>query len=410
MISPHDENVIREVQKITSVDEVKWTGIKENIQSIGAEIDEIYLGHIRNLSLSPESIKRQKDLRIVYTPLHGAGTVLVPEILARFGFENISVVKEQAIADGNFPTVHSPNPEEHSALDMAINLAGEIRADLVLATDPDADRVGIAVRNHMNEMVLLNGNQTAALLFYYILSQWKEKGKLTGREYIVKTIVTTELLREIALSFGVGYFDCLTGFKYIADVIRTNEGRKQFIVGGEESYGYLIGDFVRDKDAVSACALIAETAAWINDQGRSLFDLLIEIYQKFGFYKEGLLSVTRKGKSGAEEIQQMMVGYRTNPPVSINNSKVTILRDYLTGKEKDLVTGRERALEQPASNVLQFLLEDGSIISIRPSGTEPKIKFYFGVRETIGRKEDFDHIDNLLNKKIDAIIASMKLK
>jgi phosphoglucomutase len=410
MIAPHDENVIREVQKITSVDEVRWTGNNELITSIGAEIDTAYLDRIAALCLSPDAIRRQKDLRIVYTPLHGAGRKLVPAVLARFGFENLSMVKEQAVADGNFPTVHSPNPEEHSALDMAISLAETIHADLVMATDPDADRVGIAVRNHAHKMVLLNGNQTAALLFYYILNRWKETGKLSGREYIVKTIVTTELLKDIALSFGVGYYDCLTGFKFIADVIRKNEGRKQFIVGGEESYGYLIGDFVRDKDAVSACALIAETAAWASDQGRSLFDLLIDIYKKFGFYKEGLLSVTRKGKTGAEEIQQMMVDYRKSPPSAINDSKVVMMKDYLTRIETDLVTGKERIIDLPKSNVLQFLLEDGSIISIRPSGTEPKIKFYFGVREELKTKEEFEKIDQILSGKIENIILSMKLK
>jgi len=299
MIAPHDENVIKEVQKISSIDDVLWTAVPENIISIGEEIDREYLKRVLALSLSPESIRHQRDLKIVYTPLHGCGRELVPKILSMYGFENIHMVREQAIADGNFPTVHSPNPEEHNALDMAINLADELHADLVMATDPDADRVGIAVRNHKNEMILLNGNQTAAILFYYILNRWKELDKLKGNEFIVSTIVTTKLLSEIASHFGVTYFECLTGFKFIADVIRQNENHKTFIVGGEESYGYLIGDFVRDKDAVSACALIAETAAWMADQGKSLFDLLVEIYKKFGFFKESLISVTRKGKSGA---------------------------------------------------------------------------------------------------------------
>ena len=410
MIAPHDENVIKEVQKITSIDEVMWTAVPENIISIGKEIDREYLNRVLALSLSPECIRHQRDLKIVYTPLHGCGRELVPEILSMYGFENIHMVREQAIADGNFPTVHSPNPEEHNALDMAINLADELQADLVMATDPDADRVGIAVRNHKNEMILLNGNQTAAILFYYILNRWKELEKLKGNEFIVSTIVTTKLLSQIASQFGVTYFECLTGFKFIADVIRQNENHKTFIVGGEESYGYLIGDFVRDKDAVSACALIAETAAWMADQGKSLFDLLIEIYQKFGFFKESLISVTRKGKTGAEEIQQMMVDYRNTPPVSINNSKVVKIMDYLTGIEKNLVNGKTNNINLPQSNVLQFVLEDGSAISVRPSGTEPKIKFYFGVRENLRDITEFEQTAQRLDEKISGIIASLKLK
>ncbi|MEI6684089.1 MAG: phospho-sugar mutase [Bacteroidota bacterium] len=409
MIAPHDENVIREVQKITSIDKVKWNGIPENIISIGSEIDKLYLDRIAALSLSPGAISRQKNLKIVYTPLHGCGRQLVPDILARFGFDNIHMVKEQAIADGNFPTVHSPNPEEHDALDMAITLAEEIHADLVMATDPDADRVGIAIRNDRNQMILLNGNQTAALLFYYMLNRWQALGKITGNEFIVSTIVTTQLLSEMAASFGVEYFECLTGFKFIADVIRQHEGKKTFILGGEESYGYLIGDFVRDKDAISACAMIAETAAWMADQGKSLYDLLMDIYLKFGLYKEGLISVTRKGKSGAEEIQQMMVNYRQAPPSVIHNSRVITIRDYLLSVEKTLGTGQEKPIHQPESNVLQFILEDGSIISVRPSGTEPKIKFYFGVREPLASLADFEKISAKLGDKIAGIISSMKL-
>ena len=410
MIAPHDENVIREVQKITSIDDVKWTGNEKNIVPVGKEIDKVYLDLIEGLSLSPESINRQKDLSIIYTPLHGCGRVLVPEILARYGFKNVTMVAEQAIPDGNFPTVHSPNPEEKDALNMGIKLAEELKADLVMATDPDADRVGIAIRNHRKEMVLLNGNQTAGLLFYYILKQWKETGKLEGKEFIVSTIVTTRLLEAIAKSFGVEYFECLTGFKYIADVIRQHEGSKTYIVGGEESYGYLIADFVRDKDSISACAIIAETAAWMADQGKSLFDLLIEIYQQYGFYKEGLISVTRKGKSGAEEIQQIMVGYRNNPPAEINGSRVVTIKDYLLHKEKDCSTGAVKAINLPESNVLQFILEDGTTISVRPSGTEPKIKFYFGVREPLSGADQFEETEARLDAKISGIIQSMKLK
>jgi phosphoglucomutase len=410
MIAPHDKNVIAEVQKITSVDQVLWKGTTGNIIMTGLEADEAYLSEVLALSLSPDDIKRQKELKIVYTPLHGTGRTLVPEVLRRFGFTNISLVEEQMTADGNFPTIHSPNPEEHDALNLAILKAEATGADLVMATDPDADRVGIAVRDHRGKMVLLNGNQTAALLFYYILNRWKELGKFTGQEFIVKTIVTTDLLSDIAASFGVEHFEVLTGFKYIADIIRQNEGQKTFIVGGEESYGYLTGDFVRDKDAVSSCAMIAETAAWMADQGMTLFDLLLQIYEKYAFYKEALHSLTKKGKSGAEEIRQMMAGYRETPPVSINNVRVVEIIDYQLLKKKDLLTGTESPVLLPKSDVLQFILEDGSRISVRPSGTEPKIKFYFGVKENLPGRPAFEEVNALLDRKIEGIIASMNLK
>jgi len=409
-IEPHDSNVIKEVQKITSIADVKWEGTEENIIPIGEEVDKLYLKKILELSLSPDSIRRQKDLKIVYTPLHGAGLKLVPDILGQFGFTNVIPVKEQSTADGNFPTVRSPNPEEQNALDLAIKKAEEIKADLVLATDPDADRVGIAIRDSSGKMVLLNGNQTASLLFYYMLLRWKELGKITGRQYIVTTIVTTELLMEIAGAFAAESFNVLTGFKYIADVIRKNEGKMEFILGGEESYGYLVGSFVRDKDAVSACAMIAECAAWITDQGKSLYELLLDIYLKFSMYKEKLISITKKGKTGAEEIQQMMIGYRQNPPDTINNSKVTRIRDYLIRIDKDMLTKSRQDILLPVSNVLQFFLEDGSKISIRPSGTEPKIKFYFSVRGKLSNGYEFEEMDRQLSDKIGGIIASMKLK
>jgi phosphoglucomutase len=409
MIAPHDKNVIDEVQKITSIDEVKWQGIAENIEMIGNEVDQAYLQHILRLSLSPEAIRRQKNLKIVYTPLHGTGVTLVPEILHKFGFKNVILVREQATADGNFPTVHSPNPEEPDALRLALEKAREVDADLVLATDPDADRVGIALKNHKNEFVLLNGNQTASLLFYYILKRWQEKGMFTGHEYIVSTVVTSNLLLDIADKFGVESFEVLTGFKFIADIIRKNEGIKKFIVGGEESYGYLISDFVRDKDAVSACALIAEAAAWMVDQGKSLFDLLISIYVEFAFYKESLLSITRKGKTGAEEIRQMMIDYRNHPPYFINQSKVVRIKDYLLTKECDILSGKETVINLPKSDVLQFILADGSKISVRPSGTEPKIKFYFGVCEHLKSKAEFDETEKQLDKKLSDIIVSMEL-
>jgi phosphoglucomutase len=410
MIAPHDVNVIAEVQKITSVDDVKWKGNSGNIVEIGKEIDEVYLDCISGLSLSPDINRLQKDLKIVYTPLHGCGRKLVPDILKRYGFDNVTLVKEQMIADGNFPTVRSPNPEEQDAMNLALQKANEINADLVMATDPDADRVGIALKNDKGKFVLLNGNQTAAILFYYILGRWKEKKKLTGKEFIVSTIVTTELLKRIAEKFKVEYFECLTGFKFIADVIRRQEGKMNYIVGGEESFGYLVGDFVRDKDAVSACALIAEATAWMANQGKTLFDLLITINQELGFYKEQLFSVTKKGKTGAEDIQKMMLDYRNEPPAEINNSKVIMIKDYLLLIEKDMITGKEKVIDLPKSNVLQFFLEDGSRISIRPSGTEPKIKYYFGVKEKLGVNEEYDTTDAILIKKINDIIISMKIR
>ena len=409
-IAPHDENVIKEVEKISSIDQVKWHGNSQNIIPVGKEIDEAYLGKLITLSLSPDVIRSHKDLKIVYTPLHGTGRTLVPEILKRYGFENIHPVPEQMIADGNFPTLKSPNPEEHSALDMAIQLAEKLNADLVMATDPDADRVGIAVRDNNNQMILLNGNQTAALLFYYVITRWKELGRLNGKQFIVKTIVTTELLKEIAVSFNLKYYDVLTGFKYIADIIKRTQGMEEFIIGGEESYGYLAGDFVRDKDAVGACALIAETLAWAVSKGKTLYGLLLEIYCKYGFYKESLLSVTRKGQSGAQEIRQMMIDYRTSSPKEINGSKVVRIKDYDSLTEKDLLTGRESRILLPQSNVLQFFTEDGSVISIRPSGTEPKIKLYFGVRETLTDVSAFTETEKKLNAKLQGIINSLNLK
>jgi len=409
-IAPHDENVIKEVEKISSIDQVNWQGNSENIVSIGKEIDEAYLARLQSLTLSPDVIRRQKDLKIVYTPLHGAGRVLVPGILKRYGFESIHPVPEQMVPDGNFPTVRSPNPEEHSALDMGLNLAEKLNAGLVMATDPDADRVGIAVRDNHNKMILLNGNQCAALLFYYVIVRWKELGRLNGNQFIVKTIVTSELLRDIAVSFNLKHYDVLTGFKYIADIIRRNEGKEEFIIGGEESYGYLAGDFVRDKDAVGACALIAETMAWTASQGKSLYDLLLDIYVKYGFYKESLLSVTRKGQSGAEEIKQIMIDFRLNPPKVINGSVVTRIKDYDSLLERDMKTGNEIVIHLPKSNVLQFFTADGSVISIRPSGTEPKIKYYFGVRETLSDRSAFEETEKKLDQKLRGIIGSLNLK
>lgn len=410
MIAPHDTNVIDEVKKISAVAQVKWNGIPDKIHLIGEDIDKLYISNIALLSLSPEAINNKHDLTIIYTPLHGTGRVLVPRALKEIGFTRVIMVEEQATADGNFPTVHSPNPEEHSALDMAIKKAEALNADLVMATDPDADRVGIAVKNNRNEFILLNGNQTASILFYYVLNQWKKLGKLKGNEFIVSTIVTSGLLEDIARKFKVETFSVLTGFKYIADIIRKNEGTRKFIIGGEESYGYLVGDFVRDKDAVGACAMIAETAAWAALQGKTLFELLSEIYHEFGMYKECLISLTKKGKSGAEEIRQMMINYRSEPMKKIGNSKVVRIKDYFLSRETDCTTGSEIPITLPVSDVLQFILDDGSKISVRPSGTEPKIKFYFSVKEIFRDNSGYDETVSRLDKRIDEIITLMNLK
>ena len=367
--APHDTNIIDEVRKITSPSQVKFTGGEENIQMIGADVDEAYLSDVSTLLLSPEAVKNHADLKMVYTPLHGTGITLVPKILSRMGFTNVSLVEAQVESNGNFPTVKSPNPEENSALEMAVALAEEKGADLVMATDPDADRVGIAIRDNEGKITLLNGNQTASLLTYYLLRRWKELGKLNENTYIVKTIVTTELMAAMANKFGIKYYNVLTGFKYIASVIRENEGKATFIGGGEESYGYNVGEFVRDKDAVITCAMVAECAAWCAEQGKTLYQLLQDIYAEYGMYKESLLSLTKKGKEGLEEIQSMMANYRSNPPKSLAGSEVVKVIDYNKPEETGL----------PKSNVLQFYTADGAVVSVRPSGTEPKIKFYFGV-------------------------------
>ncbi len=409
MVPPHDKNVITEVEKI-KIEDVKFKGVEKNISRLGEEMDNLFLDEVEKISVSPGSNFRQADLRIVYTPLHGTGVKLVPAILERLGFENVFRVYKQDITDGNFPTLISPNPEEPAALEMALDKARKVDADLVMATDPDADRVGVAVKDHNDNFILLNGNQTAAVLTYYLLTLWLKKGKLAGKEYIVKTIVTTELIKDIAKKFDVECYDVLTGFKWIADVIRQNEGKKTFIGGGEESYGFMIGDFVRDKDAVATCAMIAEVAAYAANQRKSIFDILIDIYMEFGFYKENLISVTKKGKAGAEEIQKMMENFRSNPPESINKSKVVLVKDYQTSKETDLVNKTETKIDLPKSNVLQYFTADGSKISMRPSGTEPKIKFYFGVKDQLNSREEYVAVNKKLDEKIEAIIKDMKLR
>ena len=371
LTAPHDKNVIEEVLKITDPSMVRFGECPSaNIHSMGEEVDRAYLNSVLSLALSPESVARHKDLKIVYTPLHGSGVRLVPRALRQIGFEKIYSVPEQEISDGNFPTVESPNPEVPSALAMAVEVAERVGADLVMATDPDADRVGIAVRDAEGKINLLNGNQTASLLTYYLLTRWHEQGRLNADTYMVKTIVTTELMKAIADRFGIQMYDVLTGFKYIAQIVRENEGKRVFIGGGEESYGFNIGEFVRDKDAVMTCAMVAECAAWAADQGLTLYGLLQRIYDEFGLYKESLISLTKKGKDGLEQIAQMMVDLRNDPPKELAGSKVVKILDYNRPEETGL----------PKSNVLRFFAEDGSVVSVRPSGTEPKIKFYFGVK------------------------------
>lgn len=407
LISPHDKNVIAEVNLIKGMEDVLFEGNPSLIKTLGPEVDEAYLAEVVKLSLDPALIARQRHLKIVFTPIHGTAVDLVPRALKAYGFENVITVEEQMVVSGDFPTVHSPNPEEPAALSLAIRKARETGADLVMGTDPDADRVGIAVRDEKGEFILLNGNQTASLLLFYILKSWKEKGKLTGREYIVKTIVTSELLSDIARSEGVESFDVLTGFKYIADIIRKLEGIKTFIAGGEESYGYLVGDFVRDKDAVSSCCMIAETAAWAASQGKTLYGLLKEIYVQYGFYFETLVSLTKKGKSGAEEIRDMMAQYRQNPPRSLGGVEVSVVKDYLTSTETRLADGSTLGIDLPKSDVLQFFLSDGSKITVRPSGTEPKIKFYFGAKAPLARVEDFETVRSQLAEKVKRITLDM---
>ena len=408
--APHDKNIIEEVAKITDVDQILTGKNPENITILGDDFDQIYLNKILTLQLSRECVLAHKDMKIVYTPIHGSGVKLVPASLKNFGFENVSVVAEQAIVDGNFPTVDSPNPEERKTMMKAIELAAKEGADLVLATDPDSDRLGVALRNKQGEYVLLNGNQTLALILSYQLTRWAELGKLDGKQFVVKTIVTSQMANAVAAHFGVKCYDCLTGFKYIARIIRNNEGIATYIGGGEESFGYLAGDFVRDKDAVSACSLAAEAAAWaLETKGQTLYEWLQELYVQYGLYREGLVSVVRKGKEGAELIQKMMVDFRENPPKEIVGSKVVKINDYLKSETLDVVTGDVTPIEEDKSNVLQWFTEDGTIVSVRPSGTEPKIKFYFGVKAPLASVAEFDAVLAQLDGKIEAIKEDLKL-
>ncbi len=410
LVPPHDNRVIEEVEKIGSVNEVKWTGGESHITMVGKEMDEAYISMVKNLSVNPEIIERQHNLCIVYTPIHGTGIKLVPEVLQRFGFSNVHVVDEQAMPDGNFPTVAYPNPEEKETMSLGLKKAREIDADILLGTDPDADRVGIGVKNDQGEWVLMNGNQTAVLAFNYMIEARKEKGISQPNDMVVKTIVTTDMIDEIARQSHIRCYNVLTGFKWIAELIREKEKTENYVIGGEESYGLMIGDKLRDKDAVSAVAILCEMAAYEKNKGKSLYNKLTDLYLQFGFYKEDLISITKKGMDGQKQIADMMASYRHEPPVAINGSPVVHLLDYQTREGRNLKTGESWKIELPVSNVLQFILEDGSKISARPSGTEPKIKFYISVHKTLGSRAAFDATDLLLQQRINAIIKDMKLK
>jgi len=409
VVPPHDKNIISEVNAITSIDEVQFDKDESKIEIIGKAMDEKYLDVVTSLSLSPQAIKNQHDLKIVFTPIHGTAITLVPTALERMGFTNVTIVEEQAEPDGNFPTVVYPNPEETEALSIALQKARELDADLVMGTDPDGDRVGIAVKNEKGEFQLLNGNQTGSMLVYYLLKKWKENGKINGKQFVAKTIVTTDLIANIAAHYGVKCYETLTGFKYIAALIGEKEGKEEFIGGGEESYGYLIGDAVRDKDAVASCIMIAEMVAYIKDQGQEVFDFLLEMYQQFGLYKEHLISLTKKGKSGLEEIQQMMLELRENPPTDLAGEQVVKVIDYKEGYEHDMITDNRMPVHFPTSDVLQFITEKGSKISARPSGTEPKIKFYVSVSDVLENKADYHTVGKQLDAKIKAISESFNI-
>lgn len=399
LVPPHDKNVIKEVNAITSFDQVKFTPDPTKIKAIGPEVEEAYYAMVQDLIPRKESIKRQSKTSIVYTSLHGAGITMVPECLKRLGFENITVVEEQKIPDGNFPTIDSPNPEERSAMDMALKKATLINADLVMATDPDTDRVGIGIRNAHNEFFLLNGNQALSLMMWFILKNLKE----TGDRYIAKTIVTSDFIDRMAEQMGVECINTLTGFKYIAELIRDNEGKKKFIAAGEESYGYMVGDFVRDKDAVSACAFFAAMGAAAKDEGHSLYAWMVDMYREFGLYKEGLVNLVRTGAAGAQQIKYMMERFRSNPPHVIAGQKVIRVLDYQTSIERNLLNGHERTIQLPKSDVLQFQTWEGAKISVRPSGTEPKIKFYISVNLRLSNPKNFELAMEHLDEKIKAI-------
>jgi len=410
LVPPHDTNVIKEVEKIGSVDEVKWSGGESNITMIGKEVDEAFISMVRDLSVYPEIIERQHNLCIVYTPIHGTGIKLVPEVLQRFGFSNVHVVDEQAMPDGNFPTVAYPNPEEKETMSLGLKKAKEIDADILLGTDPDADRVGIGIKDNKGNWTLMNGNQTAVLAFNYMIEARKAKGISQSNDMVVKTIVTTDMIDEIAKKNSIQCYNVLTGFKWIAELIKEKEKTENYVIGGEESYGLMIGSRLRDKDAVSAVAILCEMAAYEKEKGRTLYEKLISLYIQYGFFKESLISITKKGMDGQKEIADMMEGYRENLPVSINGSPVVQLLDYELRKGKNIQTGENWDINLPVSNVLQFILADGTKISARPSGTEPKIKFYFSVCAKLNAPTEFDKVNNALDARIDGVIKDMKLK
>lgn len=404
VLGPHDKNIIAEVNRISSVDEIHFEGNSDLIEIIGKDMDKAFIEEVKRLVLSPEAIARHHDIKMVYTPIHGASSTLVPDAMKAVGFTNVIRVPEQDVISGDFPTVISPNPEEPAALDLAIKKAIETGAELVMATDPDGDRIGTAIRDNNGNFILVNGNQTMLIYLYYIMTRRKELGLLTGKEFVVKTIVTTELVKDIAEKKGIEIFDCYTGFKWIADIIRKNEGMKKYIGGGEESYGFLAGDFVRDKDSVSACTLFAEIAAWAKDKGKSMYQLLEDIYLEYGYSKEVGVSLVRKGKEGADEIEAMMKNFRINPMETLGGSPVTLIKDFARLEAIDFIRNEQVALEMPTtSNVLQYFTEEGTKLSIRPSGTEPKIKFYIEVKESAKTREELTHAEAKAETKINAI-------
>jgi phosphoglucomutase len=410
LVPPHDKNVIKEVEAVTSIDDVKWTGGEMNISIMGKEMDDAYLKMVKGLSVYPEVIAKQHDLKIVYTPIHGTGITLVPQILKDFGFTNVTVVEEQSVPDGNFPTVIYPNPEESETMSIGLSKAKALDADILLGTDPDADRVGIGVKNHKGEWVLMNGNQTAVLAFAYMLEARKAKGIAQPNDMVITTIVTTEMINALAAANDVACYNVLTGFKWIAELIKEKEQQENYVIGGEESFGLMIGDQIRDKDAISAVALMCEMAAYAKEQGKTWFEKMIELYQQYGFYYENLISITKKGMNGQKEIADMMDGFRNNPPATIDGAQVIQLLDYELQNGSNPSTGETWPILLPKSNVLQFITADGSKISARPSGTEPKIKFYFSVKSTLTNKADFDEVYAELEQKIKRIIVDMHLQ
>ncbi len=409
LVPPHDKNVIKEVDKIASVDDVKWSGGEQNIIPIGEELDGQYMAMVKDLSVYPEIIAKHKDMKIVYTSIHGTGIKLVPAVLEKFGFANVHIVKEQAEPNGNFPTVIYPNPEESEAMSLGLQLAQQLDADILCGTDPDADRLAIGVKDSHDRWMLMNGNQTAVLAFNYLIEARKTKGLARPNDMVITTIVTTPMIDAIAKKNNVGCYRVLTGFKWIAEMIRQKEGKENYIIGGEESFGLMIGDKIRDKDGVSAVALLCEMAAYEKEKGRSLYEKMISLYVEYGFYKEHLISITKKGMDGQQQIAAMMESYRDNPPATINGSKVVRLLDYEKQTGKELVSNSTVPLQLPKSNVLQFILADGSSISARPSGTEPKIKFYFSVNTKLDNASEYETVSKQLDEKIKAIIADMKL-